>query len=102
MVVLLGANNLFIATDNGISAEPVLTFARSIAGRGTHFSHQSIRALTVLYSKLVPSPVRGVHVIGDFLPFICDPCEYVKMTRKRAEQQAQVHKCPSLWKRGPY
>jgi hypothetical protein len=86
MVVSLSANKLCrvkLATDNGISAEPVITFSRSIAG---HVSVDAIRALLIF--KPVPSPDRGVHVIDDFPPFICDSCEYVKTTRKQIRKEA--------------
>ena len=46
--------------------------------------HISVDAVRVLIRT---GSITGVHVINDFIPFICDSCEYVKMTRKKIHKE---------------
>ena len=71
---ILGANKLLItaklATDNGISVEPVLTFSRFDAGWDN-----SSRSPSALRAPVRAGSITGVRVINGFPPFICDFCE---------------------------
>ena len=91
--ISVGANRLFrvehtfAATDNLTSAEAI-----DILMLHHRLGHISVNAIHALIHT---SSIISVHVIDDFPPFICDSCEYAKMTHKqickeRVAPQAQA------------
>src|SRR6266850_6556095 len=71
---LFKVEHVFAAVDTPIPDEPVdiLMLHRRLG----HVSTNTIRSL------IRASSITGLHIIDDFPPFICDLCEYAKMTRK--------------------
>jgi hypothetical protein len=71
---LFKVKHTFAAADHPALAEPI-----DILMLHCRLGHISVDAIC---SLICDGSITGVHVIDNFPPFICDSCEYAKMTCK--------------------